>query len=258
MMLMALLSMPIDALTTELRIENQLDYNFTNNYKLTFSDNSFFIDGKAIKPFISILNNERDLSGVLYTNIIKDNKYNYEFGFDINSLSLSNIDYVGFDLKGFKQLDSISFTDGIIRIIFDDLIGKGDMQIINDSRLILYEPTSLLIDPTVELLPNATNKAYKNLTSLNTNCGVQSWIATAEFTSSNYNNVNTSNNARYSHSAITTIAGGTKCNQYIFTFNTSAISKPSITQIILSHEGYYSSPIHDSYSDLWYYNAYQF
>lgn len=191
MVFITLLPMSIYAKTIELRIENSIDYNFTNNYKLSFSNDSFLIDGKSIKPFISILNHEQDLKNVFYTNIIKDNKYNYEFGFDMNSLSLSNIDYVGFDLKGFKRLDDISFTDGKIRIIFEDLMDKGSLEIVNDSRIILYNPTSLTIDPIIELLPNATNKAYV-ISSTGTDSPDQ---AITEFSIGQYSAVSTSNNA---------------------------------------------------------------
>lgn len=249
---MILLPMPIYAKTVELRIENQLDYNFTKNYNLSFSNNSFFIDGKYIKPFISIFNNEQDLKNVFYTNIIKDNKYNYEFGFNINSLSLSNIDYVGFDLKGFKRLDDISFTDGKIRIIFDDLIEKGNMQIINDSRIMLYEPTTLIIDPTIQLLPNSTNKAYYNAT-YDVNCVNLFKYVNTEFSSANYVSVNSSNDVRFQQSA-----GGTgeKCNYYKFAFNLTGIDVSSITQLVFAHEGFYTClNCVDSITELYFYNA---
>jgi len=232
-----LLSIPIHAITQELRIENPIDYNFTINNKLKIINHEFIINDIKIKPFISILNKEQDLSKINYSSIIKDNKFNYEFGFRLNVLSLSNINYIGFDLINMKKLDDISYTDGKIRIIFDDLINKGNLQLLYD-KVILYNPTSLTIDPTIELLPNSTNKAYKNTTISSSSCVFRDAI---EFTNTEYSQVNVSDNTRYNQNMIFSLKNSYTYYKFKFNLTTTNINISSINQMNFTHEGFESS-----------------
>jgi len=238
LLIIALLSLsliPISyAKTIELTTNPAIDYNFTKDYPLTFN-NGFAIDKKSIKPFISFNNQETKTFN--YQPIIKDNKYQWEFGF--NHSIVAKIDYIGFDISNMKRLDDISFTDGKIRLIFDDLINKGELKIINDSRIILYDPITSVIDPIIELLPNTTNKAYKNETVPFT-CS-QKWNIFTEFTNDNYKNSNTSNNVRYTQVLSYIKPLGPRCSRYKFTFNVTqyGIAASQITEVKFIHEGYF-------------------
>lgn len=241
------------AKTITLTSDNNIDYNFTRNYKLNFINGVFSIDKIQIKPFVSVYNTEYNLSSINKSIILEDNNYNWHFGFNINSMVINQIDYIVFNMEGLKKYDSISYTDGKLRVIFEDLIDKGDINLM-DNKVYLYNPTTLNIDPVIELLPNSSNKAYKNTTT-SSNCS-NIFIEDVEFTSINYLNSNSSNNVYYSQTAFTSLGGGSKCNNYIFTFNTTRynLNISLINSIKLIHEGYYKSLLGDSLGQLYYYN----
>jgi hypothetical protein len=121
--------------------------------------------------------------------------------------------------------------------MFDDLIDKGSLAIVNDSRIILYNPTSLSIDPTIQLLSNTTNKAYYSgtLTSMNFDS------ATTEFSDANYNATNVSENIRFALLVTSTITQPRyKTSQYTFNLAPTGISYANINNITFCWEGFHN------------------
>lgn len=220
---MALLSMPSYAKIIELKPAVYLDANFTRNHALSYSNGVFSIGKISITPSMNISNTIKNLTAVSNSIIMIDGKYKWDFGFNLSGVSLSNIDSVMFDLKGMKRLDDISFTDGTVRIIFDDLIDKGSLEIVNDTRIILRDPSTLTIDPTIEMLNNGTNKGYVSASSTTEKTPS---FATGEITQSNYASINASDTDRYDVFQSSGNSFRFKYNRFVFnlsSINTSAI-----------------------------------
>jgi hypothetical protein len=233
---MALLSIPTYAKTTTFTSNPYIDYNFTKNYLLSYSNGVFKIGKITITPSANISNTIKNLTNINNNIIMKDFGYYHEFGFNLSDVSLNSINSIAFDLKGMKRYDDVSFTDGKIRLVFNDLIDKGSLKIFNDSRIILYNPTTLNIDPIIELLSNSTNKAYYSLSTFDNNITRNFANATNEATATEYNKINTSNNIYWSLSVFRVTL--TQYRTKKFTFNLSSVGSP-INSIIYCYEGYH-------------------
>ena len=162
--------------------------DFTDNYNLSFKDDKFHIKDIIIEPRISV-ERETDLSSYDYDFQIQDMKDYYKFGINIKSIVYPK--YIAFNVYNVSLLDDYSYTDGKIRIDFSDLYGKG-ILILNKNKAILYYPTTLNLDPIIELKGNSTNKYYYKWSGT----GTTPSSAITEFTSSYYGFLNTSDDSR--------------------------------------------------------------
>lgn len=216
-------------------INNKIDYNFTRNYQLNFRNYQLEINDVKIKPLVSVNGIETDFSKVDYVVVVNDMKYYYNYSINLRNIVLKDIDYIAFNLTGLRRLDDISYTDGKLRYFFDDLEAYGNL-LLKDNKVILYKPTSLSIDPIIELLGNSTNKFY---VSGQTATERTPSYATTEFSQTNYNQTNMSENIRYNKNVAPVINGLPKWLYNRFTFNLSTI--PSIETIKYCIEGYYTN-----------------
>jgi len=222
--------------TKTIMIDIKVDNNFTKEYALDYKNNQFTINGTTIRPIIKT-NREKDLSTVNHVSVIGDMEYYYKFYVDIKDISLSSVNYVGFNLTGFKKYDENTFTNGIIMVDFSDLKGKGKLEL-NDEQAILSNPTTLILDPTVQLLPNATNKAYKNTTISSSSCVFRD---ATEFTNTEYSQVNVSDNVWYNQNMIFSLKNSYTYYKFKFNLTPTNIGISSITQLNFTHEGFSSS-----------------
>jgi hypothetical protein len=228
--------MPAYAKTIELKPIVYLNENFTKDYDLSFSRGIFTMGKITIIPLVNISNSMKNLTSISNSIVLKDLKSSWEFGFNISGIQLNSISSIIFDIKGMKKLDDVSFSDGTIRLIFDDLIDKGTLKILNDSRIVLYNPTSLSIDPTIELLPNSTNKAFYSLATFDNNISRNFANATNEVTLSDYNKINTSNNVYWGLSVFRVTLSQYRTKKFLF--NLSSVGSP-INSITYCYEGYH-------------------
>ena len=245
------LMIPAYAKTIELKPIVYLNENFTKDYKLSFSNGIFTLGKITIIPLVNVSNSMKNLTSISNNIILKDLKFSWEFGFNMSGIQLNSISSVIFDIKGMRRLDDVSFSDGTIRLIFNDLVDKGTLKILNDSRIILYNPTSLSIDPTIELLPNSTNKAYYSVSTTDNNVTRNFDNATNEATATEYNNINTSNNGYWSLSVFRVILSQYRTKK--FTFNLSSVDPP-INSITYCYEGYHDY-IESGFEYLYWYNV---
>lgn len=238
------------AKTIEFTANPIIDYSFTKNNPLTYSNSQFQIGKGIIKPIIKT-NIEKDLSNINHVSVIGDNQYYYKFYVDVRNISLSTVNYVGFNLTGFKKYDDVSYTDGKIRIIFEDLMDKGDLSL-TDNQVLLRNPTSLKLDPIIQLLSNTTNKAYHSgsLSTNNINSNFNS--ATTEFIDLFYFNVNVSNNIWFSK-AVTSTLTQQRFLTVKFTFNVSGIS--NIINMTYCYEGHWGNSFDVGSTINYWYNA---
>ena len=176
------------------------DMNYTRNNPISFSNNAFNLRNSKISLLTSINSEEFNLS---QTNIkidytFKDYGYKRKWLINLTNPSFSSvtINYFKFDLEGCKYYNELVFHCGNIEIDFQDFKDSGyQITIVNNSLLVKSNIFSIfnkiLLDPTDRSLPNSTNKAYLVSNTLSNN----PFNATTEFTSSQYENINTSNNA---------------------------------------------------------------
>jgi hypothetical protein len=173
--------------------EIQLDKDYTKKYPLTFKDGIFTINKYTISSFISIDGVEKTLSNSKLSNSysVIDYGYKRKWGLTITT-PLKTVDYVGFTIDC-EHYRGYVYHCGNIEVDFSDIKDSGYDLTIDDRRIYVrgnFLFSDIILDPTDQLLPNATNKAYL-VSSTSTDSPNQ---ATTEFTSLEYGRVVTSNN----------------------------------------------------------------
>jgi hypothetical protein len=211
-----LLAVPINAKTDILTTDLNYDYSYTKNNPMFFSDGKFSIGKISIMPMISIKNaltgedNEYNLSTSKFTFDYNIKDYGYKRKWSLNFTKplnfIGNINYLAFNVSGCKQSSDYVLQCSNIEIDFTDIKDSGfDVSLKNDkvivSNALLLLASKISLDPTDQLLLNITNKAYL-ISSTTTDSPAQ---ATTEFSSAQYNNINTSNNAYVTSTAQETI-----------------------------------------------------
>jgi uncharacterized membrane protein len=212
------------------------DYNYVKRSSFHLAKDRFKLvyEGEAleIRPFI-LTEKEIDLSQLDFDYFVREEGFRRKWGlkiFNISSFvansSLSSCGkksselLVGFDLIGdVARYGDYSFVWKNVLIDFSDL-AKDFKVVVEGKRVLIKNVTSniygdsLVLDPTDQLLPNATHKAYL-VSSTTTDSPFQ---ATTEFTDSQYSYINTSNNVYVSSTAQETIsascASGGSCTCY--------------------------------------------
>jgi hypothetical protein len=147
-------------------------------------------------------------SNITFDYSFKDYGYKRKWVINVTKplLSTINIDYFKFSLEGCSYYNELVFHCGNIELDFQDLVDSGYGVFIDNNSVIVTSTVfntlnKISLDPTDSLLPNATNKAYLVSSTLTDNPN----NATTEFTSTQYANINTSNNAYVSSTAQQTI-----------------------------------------------------
>lgn len=139
--------------------------------------------------------------------------------------------FICFSREIFYEIDKIYFND-----LRDSNFNIGVSEnTVNITNTILSPQSNILLDPTVILVPNATNKAYKRTTS-----SACSWgnALTEEFEDGNYSKINVSDDNWYTQ-VLTNTKSSTICSYYKFTFNLTSfgISLNQLTDAVMLHEG---------------------
>jgi len=186
------------------------EYSYTKNNPITFTTDKFQIGSIKTTLLTSINSTEYDMSksNLTYEYSFKD--YGYKRKWIINAtkplLTTVSIDYFKFSMEGCIYYNEYVFHCGNIELDFQDLVDSGyDVMIVNESVIVKSSVFNTLnkiyLDPTDRLLPNSTNKAYLISSTQTYNPS----LALTEFTSTQYINVNTSNDVYVTSTAQETI-----------------------------------------------------
>ena len=180
-----------------LKPDNHVDYDYTKKVSLSFLNGQFVLNNSInIIPFISANGNETSLksSGLSNSHSVINYGYKRKWGLTITKpvLTTSIVDYVKFTINC-DYYSGLTYHCGNIEVSFDDLIEQGYSVMIDGRNITIYGSfifSSIILDPTDQLLPNVTNKAY----SVSSTLTDSSDNATTEFTSTQYTNIQSSNN----------------------------------------------------------------
>jgi hypothetical protein len=179
--------------------------NYTKKVPLSFSDGQFILNNTIqVISSLSVDGKQYLLSnsGLEYTHSIIDYGYKRKWGLTITKslLSTSTIDYIKFQINC-KHYSGLVFHCGNIEVDFSDLEEQGYTITIIGNEIYIksnFPFNNIILDPTDQLLPNATNKAY----SISSTSTYNPSLAVTEFTSGEYTNIQSSNNVYVSSTAV--------------------------------------------------------